>query len=212
MKSLLTVTAASNTYDLTVLATVKAEFAIADNSENARLAIWITQASNIAATYCKRVFAQETLTETFRPDRQRGLSSARRETLMLARRPIASVTSVTIDDVALTAAEYEFAADAGMLYRLDTSGYRTCWYAAKSIVVIYVAGYELLRTLPNDIERAVILIVNDMRSSQLRDPNLKMKRTEGVSEYQWWIPGDAKTTLPIEISGLLDPYRDPWVG
>lgn len=212
MRSILTVTTASDTYDLSVLATLRTEFGITDNTENAKLAVWLTQASHIAASYCKRVFAQETLTETFRPDQNRGLSSSRRESLILARRPITSVTSVTIDDVALTSVEYEYDADAGILYRLDTSGYRSCWYCCKSIIVVYVAGYELLATLPYDVERAVIMMVRDMRADQTRDPNLIEQEIPGVIRNRWWADGQSTVLLPPEISGLLDPYRNVWVG
>lgn len=210
MNSILTVTTASNTYDLTVLATVKAELGITDNSKNVQLQTWITQASRIAAAYCNRVFAQETLTESFRPNRNAGsiVVSNRSETLVLGRAPIASITSVTLDDTALTSAQYEIDANPGMLYRLDDSGYRSCWSFCKSAIVVYVAGYELLATLPQDIERAVILMVNDMNSDQQRDPMMIEKEIPGVSRYRWWAPGDSKTVLPIEIAGLLDPYRN----
>jgi hypothetical protein len=209
MNSILTVTTAASSYDLTALATVKTELGITDNTENDKLRTWITQASIIAASYCRRVFARETLTETFRPARN---CSSHVEFLILQRRPIASITSVTVDDVAVDAAEYETDANPGLLYRLDSSGYRSCWSASKSIIVVYLAGYILLDTLPQDIERAVIMMVKDMRADATRDPNLRSKRIEGVSEYQWWIPGEATTQMPIEISGLLDPYRQPWVG
>lgn len=207
MRSLLTVTTASDTYDLTTLATVKADLGIEGNDENVKLATWITQASRIAATYCRRVFAQETLTETFRPD----ACEPAREALVLARRPIASITSVTVDDVVIDAAEYEYGAEAGMLFRLDSSGYRSTWCVSKKIVVIYVAGYELLNTLPHDVERAVIMMVRDFRADATRDPNLIEEETFGVERLRWWATGDAKTVLPVEISGLLDPFMNHWV-
>jgi hypothetical protein len=69
MNSILTVTTPASSYDLTALATVKTELGITDNTENDKLRTWITQASIIAASYCRRVFARETLTETFRPAR-----------------------------------------------------------------------------------------------------------------------------------------------
>jgi hypothetical protein len=144
MNSILTVTTPASSYDLTALATVKTELGIADNTENDKLRTWITQASIIAASYCRRVFARETLTETFRPARN---CSSHGEFLILQRRPIASITSVTVDDVAVDAAEYETDANPGLLYRLDSSGYRSCWYSAKSIIVVYLAGYILLDTL-----------------------------------------------------------------
>lgn len=207
IKSILTVTAPADTIDLTVLATVKTALDITGDDNDAKLQGWITQASAIAASYCKRVFGQETLSELYRPQRQRAITS---DTLILSRRPVTSITSVTIDDTVLDTSEYEVNYESGLLSRLDSTGYPVRWYAAKSIVVVYVAGYELLATLPNDIEAAVIAMVRDFNSDSLRDPNLIEKETFGVSRYRWWAPDQIKTTLPIEISGLLDPYVDVW--
>jgi hypothetical protein len=209
MNSILTVTTPASSYDLTALATVKTELGIADNTENDKLRTWITQASIIAASYCRRVFARETLTETFRPARN---CSSHGEFLILQRRPIASITSVTVDDVAVDAAEYETDANPGLLYRLDSSGYRSCWYSAKSIIVVYIAGYILLDTLPQDIERAVIMMVKDMRSDSGREQDLIQEDIPGVISRRWWSAGEATRQLPLEISGLLDPYRNTWVG
>jgi hypothetical protein len=71
---------------------------------------------------------------------------------------------------------------------------------------------SLLSTLPEDIERAVIMMVQGHARRPQRDPNLIEKEIVGVSRYRWWAPGDAKAVLPIEISGLLDPYMNHFVG
>jgi hypothetical protein len=204
MQSILSVTTPAVSTDLTILATVKAEFGITGNDENANLARWISDASAIASTYCRRVFGLETVTETFRPDRWGSPSPF----LILARKPVTAIASVTVDDAALGTTDYDLNAEPGHLYRNDGSGFRTDWTATKSIVVAYTAGYQPLQTLPRDIERAVIAIVRDMRADSSRDPNLKSKTTEGISSYEWWIPNEAKTVLPIEIAGLLDPYTN----
>src|SRR5262245_46559089 len=58
---------AASSRDLTVLETVKVELGIqaSDTSRDAYLNTLITQASQIIATYCNRIFAQETLSDHF---------------------------------------------------------------------------------------------------------------------------------------------------
>jgi hypothetical protein len=82
----------------------------------------------------------------------------------------------------------------------------------KSIIVVYIAGYILLDTLPQDIERAVIMMVKDMRSDSGREQDLIQEDIPGVISRRWWSAGEATRQLPLEISGLLDPYRNTWVG
>lgn len=210
MRSSLTVTTAATSTDLTVLATVKQELGITNNTEDAKLQTWIRQASQIAATYCKRVFAQETVRETFRAERAGFYPVCEHaEFLSLSRIPVASITSVIADGSAVDASDYELDADKGFLYRLS-GGSPSCWSFSESISVNYVGGYELLDTLPQDVERAVIMMVRDFRADATRDPNLIEKETVGVSRYRWWAPGESKTVLPVEISGLLEPYVRKW--
>ena len=64
-----------------MLATVKAELGITDRSEDENLARWIKQASDAVSKHCNRVFAQETLSETFR-------LKCREDGLLLARFPV----------------------------------------------------------------------------------------------------------------------------
>ena len=55
----LTVVKPASSFDLTVLATVKAELGIADRASDAALAGYIKQASEVVAKFCNRVFALE---------------------------------------------------------------------------------------------------------------------------------------------------------
>ena len=56
---MLTVVKPASSFDLTVLATVKAELGIADRASDAALAGYIKQASEVVAKFCNRVFALE---------------------------------------------------------------------------------------------------------------------------------------------------------
>lgn len=220
MKSLLTVITPSDTYDLTILATVKSEFGISDSdtSQDENLTRWIHEASANIAGVCKRVFAEEILSEVFRrPD-------CRVDNLILRpnRRPVSSVTSVTEDGVALTTDEYEVDYATGVIYRLDTTGYRMGWYYCYDrITVVYTAGYFLLNDLPYDIERAAIRLVKHFYSARgsggsSAGGDLKVVDVPGVVRREWETRSDnfqpnpnAPPSLPSDVMTLLGPYIIP---
>lgn len=208
MPSSLTVVTPATSRDLTVLNTVKAELGITTTTEDAKLATWIRQASRMAESYCHRVFGQETVTETFWPDRQ--WDRFCQPCLYLQRYPVTEITALTEDTTEVGASGYRLDAENGALYRLNTTSYPGNWGASQAISITYTGGYELLDSLPDDIEAAVIHMIRDFRADATRDPNLIEKEIEGVSRYRWWAPTEAKTAMPIEISGLLDPYVRRW--
>lgn len=201
MNSILTVVTAADSYDLTTLATVKAEMKIASGETKFDALIsndWIPQASAAVATYCNRVFALESVTETFR--HVRCLSE-----LLLSRFPVSSITTVEVDGVTLDADEYEIASDSGILYRLS-SDCRIEWNASK-IVVTYDGGYALLGELPREIERAVVLLIKFYRYTLARDPLVKRENIPGVIETEYWVTTDGTAAMPKEVTDLLDPHR-----
>lgn len=208
MQSILTVTSASNTYDLTVAATVKTELGISGTSEDAKIETWIHQASAIFAVECNRVFAQETVSEQFRNTGGGWVGP-----IALQRYPVASITSVTEDDDdALSASDYELDAETGLLWRLDTSGYRMLWCARKKIVVVYVGGYQLLTTLPQEIERAVIDYVKQMRFAATKDPALKGEEVIGVQRFDYRVSGGGDDGVyPPQFDRMIQKYRRPLV-
>jgi hypothetical protein len=198
-----TVSVVATSIDLTVLATVKAELVLTtvDAARDALLAAFITQASNVCANYCNRMFAEETLVDHFR-------LSCYADCLVLSRMPVTSITTVVENGVTLTADDYEFDVATGFLWRLDGEDNRSCWSSSK-IVVTYVAGYELLATLPYDIERACITLVKQSYFAKTRDPMVKAVDLPGLERTEYWVgsvPGDS-STLPDEVQALLNPYR-----
>lgn len=201
MRSSLTVISAASSYDLTDLATVKDELGITDGIQDEKLQRWITQASKAAAAYCKRVLVQETVAETFRADIRWPVSETA-DFMPLSRYPVASITSVVSDGSTLDASSYALDASDGFLNYV-TGNSRCHWSFCQSVVVTYLGGYS---DIPEDIERAVIAMVTDFRSDAQRDPNMVEKEIEGVARYRWWAPSEAKVAMPVEISGLLDPY------
>lgn len=194
--------------DLTTLATMKLALGLTDSSQDAWLSAEITQASQVVASYCARVFAQETLIDSFR------LRGCRGDRLNLSRAPVASITSVVEDDVTLTATlDYEFDVGTGYLWRLDGSDNRTVWTGAK-VVVTFVAGYELLQTLPNDVERACIILVRDGYFAKARGDSLaRSERVETVGietiERQFYQATATGSGIQhgSEAASLLSTYR-----
>lgn len=198
---MLTVTTPAATYDLTVLATVKAELGITDRAEDPNLTRWIKQASESIAKYCNRVFAAETLTETFR-------LKSREDGLLLSRFPATAITSVVENDTTLAATDYELASDGGggVLNRLR---YERDWqWPIGKVVVVYTAGYALVTDLPYGVERAAILLVNQYRYAATRDPLLRSEATEGAGSSSYF-DSILNAGLAPEVEGLLSKLRKP---
>jgi hypothetical protein len=202
MSSIVTVLVPADSFDLTTLDDVKLELGITGTGEDAKLQRWITQASYIVANYCKRVFARETISETFRWGAWAGCA----DTLALSRFPVESITSVTVDGTLLDPAAYEISPTDGLLYLLDSLGRRSLWSFSISIVVVYIGGRTLPSTVLQDVEHATIAIISDMRADAGRDSDVVEEEIPGVMRKRWWSSGDAKTTLPLDIAGLLDPH------
>lgn len=211
MDSLVTVTAASDSYRLTTLSLLKAELGIVDPYSDGVLSRAILAASNSCTTYIRRTLACQDYTETFRPTESL-------EALSLSRMPIVSITSITEDDVALETIYFEFDDEAGLVYRL-CSGMRTCWSACK-IVVVYRAGFVLpeqtligntsysTRTLPHDIEQAAIIAAKARYLGAARDPSLGSYSIPGViSENFNGANAVSAGGLPEAAVALLGPYR-----
>ncbi len=201
MNSIVTIVTGAASTDLTTVAAVKDELGITGTSEDEKILTWIRQASSMIAGYCNRVFAEETLSEQFRLTREEAV-------LQLRRWPVSSITSITQDedDPLDGDTDYEFDPDTGQVWRL-ISDIRVSW-AAQKIVVVYVAGYELLGELPYEIERAAISLVKLYRSSATRDPMLKSESIPDVWEGTYWVGAPPGGGLPPEVTVLIDPYRE----
>jgi len=201
MLTVTAVTAPASTYDLTLLATVKAELGITDRDEDENLARWIKQASEAIAKFCNRVFAQETLTDTFRfklRDREEGLA--------LSRFPVTDLASVVENDTTLDASDYELSPLGGVLIRLRND-HPWLWRYGK-VVATYTAGYERVADLPFGIERAAIILVNQYRYAATRDPLLRSEQTQNIGSSSYYDHVELAGFSP-ELNGLLDKYRKP---
>jgi hypothetical protein len=201
----LQVVSPATTADLTLLATAREELGIADGESDVMLARWIHEASAQVADYLHRDLAQETLKETFRSSR----ASVWGHLLILQRRPIDSVSSVTEDGETVDPAEYTIDQEAGMLRRLSSGGDIRQW-RGETIVATYVAGYDLIGDLSRSVEQACLIILRHRWAARRRDPMLRTQDVTGVISQSWWIggnPGD-DPAMPPEAAALLDRHRD----
>lgn len=214
--SILTVTVPATFRSLTNLDRVKMDLGIVDSTNDDLFETLISEATAKCETYCNRVFATETLQQTFRlpiPDSPYSVFNAPPiQFLELGRYPVQSITSVIVDGATLTGVEYEVDLGTGFLYRLDAGDNRTPWRFRKCVVT-FVAGYKLPdqigRNLPADVESACLILVKHRWFGRQRDPLIKAQTIPQVIETQYWVGGIAGTDGDIspEVSGLLDPYR-----
>lgn len=205
MRSILTVTTAPSVTSLTTLQRVKDELGIADGASDAILNTKIAEASSDIEAHLGRTLSRATLTQTF-------WGEGCAECLLLGRVPVASITSVTVDDVLVDADEYRLDSETGALYRLDSSGYPDGWDWCKSVVVVFAAGYllpgETGRNLPPAIEAGAVSLVQSFWSNRGRDPLVKSMEIPGVISEQYWIGAVGEAgSLPPDVWSKIAAYR-----
>lgn len=202
MPSILTPVTPATVTALTDLASVQAELGLSGTAEAGYLRGQIAQASAAISSWCGRVFAAETVREVWRPDRCV-------ESMSLARFPVTSLGSVAEDGTTLSSTDYELDAESGMLWRLSADE-RTTWRARK-ITVQYTGGYILPdqsnRTLPQDVQRACILMVTAAYLAKGRDPMLRSEGAQGIGQVSYLDPRAGMEALPPQAAALLQPYR-----
>lgn len=146
----------------------------------------------------------ESVSETFRRGYHRRYRHQQvTNSLILARRPVVSITSLTEDGVALDPAVYcEVEAASGLLYRLSgtVTPYRIPWCAA-TVVVGSDAGYAIV---PDDLKYAAIKFVKLVLQQGDRDPLQRMETIPGVLERQWWVEPKREVGVPPEVMDLLE--------
>src|SRR5262245_57156213 len=205
MRTKLVIEEAAESKQLTVLDTVKLELGITSDEHDERLQALIASASDVVAGYCDRVFARETVTETFWPEHWRCLE--RWDALVLARTPIEEIISVTHDEVLLAATDYEFDQQNGTLWRLAPAPWPFHWSLFNKVAVTYTGGYLLLDGLPSGVERAAILLCKEYFFQGSRDPRIKTESTPGIYSVDYWVGSTGQSgELPPDVIALLAPY------
>lgn len=200
MRSIVTVTAPRDEASLVTLEALKAELQITATETDEYLSGLLVRASEGIEAYCNRIFAVETVSEAFR---LRGAL----DILLLRRWPVIEVDSVTVDDVALDADEFEVDPETGHLYRLSGE-LRVAWTPAR-IVVAYSAGFE---AIPGPVQQALFELVKLGQASRTRDPSLRSENIlEGLYSYTLFAQTDQVGSMPPQVAALLDFYAIPAV-
>lgn len=206
MKSIVTVTAAAASRDLTTLARVKQEIGGSFTAEEEqRLQQLLTSVSKAVENYLHWELAVETVSEAFRLD----LDDDAPEWVLLRRLPVTAIASVTLDGVAVASTLYEVDAATGRLVALDASGYRCRWYICRSLIVAYSAGYVLPgisgATLPGDIELGTLAWIRSAWLESGRDPKVKREEIPGMISRDYWVGVLGEDNVPPAAAQWLDP-------
>lgn len=203
--SIFSVTTAATELSLLSIEELRAAAGVNGPAKDAELLALGRSASTALARQCclrddgvnHPTLLRETCTEVFR---WTGCGPIR-----LSRRPVTSVTSVTIDGVAVDATGYEIV-DGRNLYRLSSDAL-TYWASGK-ITVVYVAGYA---PAPYDLKMAATKLFTALNAEKARDPNLKKEEIPGVRTVEFWVSPSDDPLLSKEISDLISPYREMWI-
>jgi hypothetical protein len=217
MSSIFTVTTAAPDLTLLDITELRAAVGITNDAQDTALMALGAQVAARIASVCDvaddgvrpPTLRQETLTETFRSHyRWPGFGYSPRphhegENLILRRRPIVSVFAITEDGVALDpATDYEIVAPKGMLRRLTgRAGVKMpWWWFAAEIIVVYDAGYPVVR---DDLKRAASLLALTYWRAQSRDPAVRQINIPGVIERQFFSPPAGAPDIPLEVRNIL---------
>jgi hypothetical protein len=126
--------------------------------------------------------------------------------IVLKRRPIASIVSVTESEIAIDPTGYDVDFKEATIERLcgDRSAY---WHG--TCVVNYIGGY-LLADVPSDLQGATIDLMSYNKQRGTHDQTLRTVDVPGVlvTTYQNRIV----TGIPDYITTVLDEHRNPSIG
>lgn len=201
---MLTVVTAAATQHLTTLARAKVELGITVSTYDSQITAYISEASDLIAQYCGRDgFGRASYQQTER-------LTCDQDYILLDRDIAPEITAVTVDGVAVDAADYEL--DGSFLYKL-TDDERTYWDAGKTIIE-YDAGFELLGDLPYALERACLDLVVNLYRGAGRDSAVRMDSVEGVGSTAYFDVRSNAGAMPLSDDRLraLDRYKVVAVG
>jgi hypothetical protein len=161
----------------------------------------VSDASAVVEDWCRRIFAQQTYTETYDGE---GLPR-----IWLRQRPVLAVAAVLVNGDALDntyLSAWMFNGDTGMLIRgngLDDDRF-PAWFprGSRNIQVTYSAGYL---TVPRPVQRATILAVRYLYEMGRRTW-FALSETIGDYSYTQAALPTMTYALPPAITGLLAPY------
>jgi hypothetical protein len=151
----------AESYDLLTLDELKTMLNVSasDTSEDAQLELWIEQYSDVVATMCNRVFAKETVEETWRGDSM-PFDCPR---LFLTHYPVADADIEAVESPrgsSIDPAAYEIENGSGKM-RIEGA-----W--AEPVTVTYTGGYDLPDEAPPALKQATGLLIQGARAEMSR--------------------------------------------
>jgi hypothetical protein len=182
--------------DLISLDDLKLALGITTDTDDEALQAAITFQSRIITEYLNRRLAFAEALETFTFDRNESLLT--RQALTLSLYPVVSV--IEVSTAGATAADYDFDPASGRLWT-------DCW--ADTLSVVYSGGYILPDDAPARLQKAVILAVNEGRTSGARDSTIREVQ-HGDTRVSYFTPTLAAASsgfLSAPIVELIKPYR-----
>lgn len=197
----------SGTRDLTTLASVKLELGITDNSQDAWISEQIHQVSQQFATMCNRNFSQETLIDYF------DVPCRDSSPLVLSRIPVTGILEINEGDAVVSLDGVEFDEESGTVYRRvpGTRLLNSNWFGGffGTVSIKFIGGYQLLATLPYDIEHACNLMMKTRIYSKGRDPTVRSESIPGVMSLTYGSASTSEGDDSSEVSRLASLYRVP---
>ncbi len=188
---------------LCALADVTGYLGITNTNQDALITTLITNASAMIESYCNRIFASASYTET-----RNGTGGFR---MYAAQAPITAVSSVTVDGVAIPAAPsggapgYGYVFDADLIYirtGASYSGTPTLFTkGVQNVVLSYTAGFA---TIPADINQACVELIADKLAKQARID----KKSETLGSQQT-VSFDLSAMPPRVVTALAQWRRWP---
>lgn len=124
---------------------------------------------------------------------------------------VAHAVGVAVN-TALDPSLYEFDPATGFLTRFSDIGHPILWRPGL-VTVNFTAGYifaaDSTRTLPYDIEDAVIRYLKYQWFTRDRDPTVRSTGEPGVGNQMFWVgPPSENSNWPADAAAILDNYRD----
>lgn len=222
MRNLFTVTTA-NSDPLLTTAEARAAVGITDASRDAdltrlvaRISAAIYRASKVRTDGVRApTLLSESVTETFR---RTTIEACDQKSLLLSRRRISEIETITEGTTELVDADFEYDAASGELFRLGSSDV-TSWPSGL-ITVEYIAGFT---TIPDDLKLASETWLRALwrdaydDPSTIQDPFEKVVDIPGVRRVERWVNAmnttEDMTLIPPEVKSILidGGYIETWI-
>lgn len=180
--------------DVISLAEMKLHLNMTDTVSDAELAVFISAASEVVEDYVG-VVVQRSVTDTF---------DGGRAAVLLTRRPVVSVTSVTDSGTVLPASGYKASAS-GVLSRVAGQSTTPFQAGAQSLQVVYTAGQAAdTASAPRRVKMAALIIAQHLWETQR--PAGQGSFSKGSDDfdprYSYSIPRRALEMLGEPVGGI----------